>query len=122
MSDLTGVDYFTNSGYRRLALAMLEDAVSEIAKNGDTSAACLQRAWLAGETDSAITAQMCIEAVGGPSETGLQKLRDLVSTDPQAAQRALRAALANFNTWMTRSPEDGSEARMSQYRSMAQAH
>lgn len=121
-SNLLGSDFFSETGYRLLALQLLKDAVSEIARDPLSDAAFDQELWLKGRTDCAITAEICLEAVAGPNETGLERLRKMVKEEPMVAKRLLEKAIAQFPEIMNRESEEGSEARMSQYRSMAQSH
>ena len=121
-SALVGSDFFEETGYKLLALSMLKDAVSEIARDPLSEAAFEQELWLKGRTDSILSAQLCLDAVAGPNENGLARLRKLVTEEPATAKRLLEKAITQFDELMNRGSEEGSEARLTQYRQMAQSH
>jgi hypothetical protein len=118
-----GMDYFVSTGYRKLALELLADAVTEIARDPDSPEAAAERAWLEGQGDSQLSAQLCMEAVAGAkNEGGLERLYKLVREDPKVAAKLMRRAIATFDTVLDAPEDTTGEHYIAQYRSMARSH
>jgi len=118
-----GMDYFVSTGYRKLALELLADAVAEIARDPTSADADAQRAWLRGHDDSQLSAQLCMEAVAGSkNEGGLGRLYKLVLDEPQAALKLMRRAISTFDSVLDAPEDTTGEHHIAEYRSMARSH
>lgn len=134
MNTPADADFFSDKGYRMLALALLRDAVTEIEKNPNSDAALDQDLWLRGRSggdglNPPITAKVCFEMLAGPKPDGLKFLCKLVHEQPAAAKRAFDKAASNFDEFdelisggSEESVEAETRARIEEYRSMARSH
>jgi hypothetical protein len=91
-------DYFSTSGVRKLAMAMIDDAVTVIAgaqgnAPEDIQARMTQLAWLRDEFDAPISAAECFCVLG--LEDWSSRFVELTLEDPQEMRRRVKAVMKN---------------------------
>lgn len=120
------LDHFATSGFRKLCLHMIYDAVNEIAKNPDSAAGLEQYGWLTSTYDGPGSAVFAMEGLSGSiNEGGLDRLIAMMDTPEgrRQASRLMRVAMDNYERLFERDEDSSStEHQLAAYRSAARAH
>lgn len=91
-----GLDFFSTTGYRLMAVEMLIESVQDLKKFPDSETSEYQKNWLLGIEDAGlITGTFCIEAVAGDGvdiQEASIKFLAAAEKDPDGLLRALQNA------------------------------